>query len=125
MTADSAAAEILRRLENIESRITSLDETDAFALRANRDVYLEIVASIFGTSEVRAKAYLAADGTRTVQEIADAIGVQRQNAGRELRLLAAEGLLEGRQQGSQIFYGKKALDRTLSVSRFLRERFGL
>ncbi|MGE3961365.1 MAG: hypothetical protein AB7F65_06740 [Dehalococcoidia bacterium] len=125
MSAGDSTSEILRRLENIESRITSLDETDAFALRANRETYLEIISQIFGRSEVRAKAYLAADGTKTVQELADEIGVKRPNAGTELRLLAAEGLLEARQDGAQVFYGKKALDRTLSVSRFLRERFNL
>jgi hypothetical protein len=62
--------QILHRLAHIEHKVDSIDEKNAFALRAEAEKHQETVRKIFGKSKRRAQIYLAADGTRGVVEIA-------------------------------------------------------
>ena len=80
--------QILNRLATIEHKVDSLDQTTAFALRADFEKHAAEVQKIFKKSSRRAQIYLAADGTRSVEEIARHLRMMRQNVGRELRLLA-------------------------------------
>lgn len=118
--------QILSRLSKIEHRVDSIDQTTAFALRAEEGKHLESVRKVFGTSKRRAQVYLAADGKRSVQEIAVHIGVVRQAVGRELKSLKDEGVLELSDvvDGKDI-WNKKALERTLRISRLLQDQFNL
>lgn len=118
--------QILNRLARIEHRVDSIDQTNAFALRADAQKHMDSVKKIFGSSKRRAQVYLATNGERGVQEIAAHLGMQRQNVGRELKELADEGILElvdiidGRD-----IWSKKVIDRTLRISRFLQDEFQL
>jgi len=118
--------QILSRLSKIEHRVDSLEQTHAFALRAEEEKHLAVIKKIFKSSKRKAQVYLAADGHLGVQEIAGFLGMKRQNVGSELKLLADEGLLElvDSFDGRDV-WGKKPLDRTLRISRFLSREFGL
>lgn len=118
--------QILSRLARIEHRVDSIDQTSAFALRAEAKKHFQSIKQIFGESKRRAQVYLAVDGNRGVQEIAAHLGMKRQNVGPELHELQREGLLElADSQGGKDIWTKKALDRTLRVSVFLQDEFGL
>ena len=86
--------QILSRLARIEHKVDSLEQTTAFALRAESEKHFNSVKKIFGRSMRKAQVYLAVDGRKGVQELANHLHMKRQNVGPELRYLAAEGLIE-------------------------------
>lgn len=118
--------QILSRLSRIEHKVDSMEQTNAFALRAEADKHFDTVREIFGRSKRRAQVYLAADGSRSVQEIADHLGMTQPAVSRELANLQQEGLTEiiDSDGGSNI-WSKKAVDRSLRISRFLQKEFSL
>ncbi len=126
MTDQDRDQQILSRLARIEHRVDSIDQTGAFALRAEDEKHRESVRRIFKKSKRRAQVYLAADGRRGVQEIAKHLSMKRQNVGRDLKKLHGEGLLEiVDNKGGQDIWAKKALDRTLRITSFLEGEFNL
>src|SRR5260370_34251996 len=86
--------QILSRLARIEHKVDSIDQTNAFALRAESEKHFKEVKKIFGRSIRRAQVYLAANGQRSVEQIATFLKMKRQNVGPDLRVLREEGLLE-------------------------------
>jgi len=118
--------QILHRLAHIEHKVDSIDETNAFALRAEAEKHQETVRKIFGKSKRRAQIYLAADGTRGVVEIAQHLGMKTPNVSPDLRVLKEEGLLEiVDASGRQDFWAKKTIDKTLRISKYLCEQYNL
>jgi len=118
--------QILSRLARIEHKVDSLEQTTAFALRAESDKHFNSVKEIFGKSKRKAQVYLAVDGQRSVQELADHLKMKRQNVGPDLKSLADEGLLEiVDNEGGKDIWGKKPVDRTLRITKFLQKEFGL
>jgi hypothetical protein len=118
--------QILNRLARIEHRVDSIDQTAAFALRAESEKHRKSVEQIFRTSLRRAQVYLAANGVRSVGDIASYLGMKRQNVGTELKALGREGLLElAASDGARDVWAKKALDRSLRISLFLEDHFSL
>jgi hypothetical protein len=111
--------QLLNRLSRIEHKVDSIDQTNAFALRADATRYLELVKKIFGDSKRRAQVYLAVDGKKGVLEIASHLKMKHPN-------LLGEGLLEvmGIYNGKTI-WAKKTIDHTLQISRFLQKHFKL
>ena len=104
----------------------SIDETNAFALRAEAEKHQEAVRKIFGKSKRRAQIYLAADGTRGVIEIAHHLGMKQPNVSPDLKVLKEEGLLEiVDASGRQDFWAKKTIDKTLRISKYLCEQYNL
>jgi hypothetical protein len=118
--------QILNRLARIEHKVDSFDQTQAFALRKDEAQHQAEVKKIFGKSVRRAQIYLAVDGVRGVNQIAQHLGMKRQNVGADLKYLENEGLLElaGTHRGMDI-WSKKALDRTLRLTQFLCKEFSL
>jgi DNA-binding transcriptional ArsR family regulator len=118
--------QILSRLAHIEHKVESIDDTNAFALRAEADKHKETVKKIFGRNRRREQVYLAADGTRGVVEIAKHLGMKTPNVSPQLRVLKDEGLLElVDAPGRQDFWAKKSIDRTLRISNYLCEEYNL
>lgn len=118
--------QILSRLARIEHKVDSLEQTTAFALRAEADKHFKSVKAIFGSSKRKAQVYLAVDGAKGVQEVAHYLHMQRQNVGPELKSLADEGLLEIiDNQGGKDIWAKKPVDRTLRITKFLQQEFNL
>jgi DNA-binding MarR family transcriptional regulator len=118
--------QILSRLARIEHKVDSLEQTTAFALRAEAGKHFASAKQIFRNSKRRAQVYLAADGSRGVQEIAQHLKMKRQNVGIELKRLGDEGLLEivDSSDGRDI-WAKKPVDRTLRITTFLCSDFHL
>ena len=124
--ADDRDQQILSRLAHIEHKVDSIDETNAFALRAEADKHKETVKKIFRRGQRRAQVYMAADGTRGVVEIAQHLRMKTPNVSPQLRLLKEEGLLElVDSSGKRDIWAKKAIDRTLRISKYLCEEYNL
>lgn len=118
--------QILHRLAHIEHKVDSIDETNAFALRADAEKHQETVRKIFGKSIRRAQVYLAANGTRGVVEIAQHLGMKQPNVSPDLRILKEEGLLEiVDASGRQDFWNKKTIDNSLRISKYLCDKYNL
>jgi DNA-binding transcriptional ArsR family regulator len=118
--------QILARLSKIEHKVDSIEQTNAFALRAEADKHFAEVKKIFGNSVRRAQVYLAADGSLSVQEIAQHLGMQRQALSPVLKYLGEEGLLEiVDSQSNRDIWAKKPVDRTLRITPFLCTEFHL
>jgi len=118
--------QILARLAKIEHKVDSIEQTNAFALRADSERHFGEVKKIFRNSVRRAQVYLAADGFRSVNEIAQHLGMQTPNVSPDLRFLSEEGLLElVGSQGNRDIWAKKPIDRTLRITHFLCSEFGL
>lgn len=117
---------LLSRLAKIQHKVDSLEQTTAFALRADSARHLAEVKKIFGRSSERARVYLAANGARNVQEIATHLGMKRQNVGVELQKLVDEGLLEVVDtRGNSTVCAKTAIARTLRIPTFLCREFNV
>jgi len=118
--------QILRRLANIEHKIDSLEQTTAFALRADAKRHFESVRKIFGKSRKRVQVYLAANGYRSVQDIADLLNMKQPNVSRELGQLRQEGLIEViESEGGRTYWAKKPIDRTMRISQWLMKEHQL
>ncbi len=118
--------QILARLANIEHKVDSIEQTNAFALRAEAEKHFAQVKKIFGRSIRRAQVYLAADGALSVQEIGAHLGMKRQNVGPDLKHLGDEGLLElVDSHSNKDIWAKKPVDRTLRITPFLCQEFAL
>ena len=118
--------QILSRLAKIEHKVDSLEQTTAFALRADSARHTAEVKKIFKRSTRRAQIYLAANGVRGVEEIATHLRMKRQNVGPDLKLLGEEGILEiVDSDGGRDIWAKKPVDRTLRISKYLCEEFSL
>ncbi len=118
--------QILRRLANIQHKIDSLEQTTAFALRADAERHFEVVKGIFGQGIRRAQVYLAANRERSVNDIVELLDMQQSAVSRALRELQREGLLEVyEREGGRTYWGKKPIDRTVGISKFLMEEFEL
>lgn len=123
---DDRDQQILRRLANIEHKVDSLEQTTAFTIRAEAERHFKTVKSIFGNSKRRAQVYLAANGVRSVQSIAEVLSMKQPNVSRELTLLQEQGLLEILESdGGETFWCKKPIDRTIRISSFLQKEYNL
>lgn len=124
--AEDRDQQILSRLAHIQHKVDSIDETNAFALRADESKHMRTVEKIFKRGIRRAQIYLAADGTRGVVEIAEHLGMKQPNVTPHLKILKEEGLLElVDTTGRRDIWAKKTIDRTLRISRFLCEKYHL
>jgi DNA-binding MarR family transcriptional regulator len=118
--------QILNRLSNIEHKVDSIEQTNAFALRAEADKHEASVKEIFKGSRRRAQIYLAADGSRSVQEIAAHLAMKPPNVSRELKVLSEEGLLKiVERSAGRDTWTKNLIDRTLRISQILRTEYTL
>lgn len=124
--AEERDQQILSRLAHIEHKVDSIDETNAFALRADEDRHKETLKKIFKRNNRRAQIYLAADGTRGVVEIAQHLRMKTPNVSPQLRVLKEQGLLElVDATGRRDIWAKKAIDRTLRISKYLCDEYSL
>jgi len=123
---DEPYQQILSRLAHIEHKVDSIDETNAFALRADENRHFETVKKIFKKGLRRAQVYLAANGNRGVVEIARHLGMKTPNVSPQLKFLKEEGLLQLVESfGRQDFWTKKPIDRTLRITQYLCKEYNL
>jgi len=125
-TTQDRDQQILRRLTNIEHKVDSLDQTSAFALRADAGRHFESVKNIFRNSLRRVQVYLAANGHRSVQDITKLLKMKQPNVSKELERLKDEGLLEViEKDGGKTYWGKKPIDRTIRISQLVMKEYNL
>jgi len=118
--------QILSRLASIQHKVDSIEQTNAFALRADKEKHEQSLRDIFRNGKRRAQVYLAANGARSVQEIADHVKMKRPNVSAQLKALSIEGILEiAYSSGGRDYWGKKPLDHTIRITRFLCDEFFL
>jgi DNA-binding MarR family transcriptional regulator len=118
--------QILRRLANIEHKVDSLEQTTAFTLRAEAERHFDSVRVIFGNRKRRVQVYLAANGERSVQNIAELLNMKSPNVSRELTFLQQEGLLEvSENEGGETYWCKKSIDQTIRISSLLQKEYDL
>ena len=111
--------QVLNRLARIEHKVDSLEQTTAFALRADATRHFESVKQIFKDSVRKAQVYLAANGQRAVGEIAAHLNMKGPNVSKLLTALQEEGLLEiiVADGGTQDAVGSNAPDHALPEGR--------
>src|SRR5207249_4368659 len=118
--------QILSRLASIQHKVDSIEQTNAFALRADKEKHENSLRDIFRNGKRRAQVYLSANGARSVQEIADHLKMKRPNVSAQLKALATEGILEiAYSSGGKDYWSKKPLDHTIRITRFLCNEFSL
>jgi DNA-binding transcriptional ArsR family regulator len=118
--------QILSRLASIQHKVDSIEQTNAFALRADKEKHENSLREIFKNGKRRAQVYLAANGTRSVQEVADHLKMKQPNVSLQLKVLAVEGILEiANSIGGKDYWSKKPLDHTIRITRFLCNEFSL
>jgi hypothetical protein len=118
--------QILSRLASIQHKVDSIEQTNAFALRADKEKHENSLREIFKNGKRRAQVYLAVNGTRSVQQIADHLEMKQPNVSLQLKVLAVEGILEiANSIGGKDYWSKKPLDHTIRITRFLRNEFSL
>lgn len=118
--------QILNRLANLQHKVDSIEQTNAFALRADSERHLDSVRSIFKRSKRKAQVYLATNGDRTVKDIADFLKMKSPNVSRHLSQLIDEGLIEiSESSGGSHYYIKTPLDRSIRISQFLQKDYNL
>lgn len=118
--------QILNRLASIQHKVDSIEQTNAFALRADKEKHENSLREIFKNGKRRAQVYLAANGARSVQEIADHVKMKQPNVSTQLKVLGVEGILEiANSIGGKDYWSKKPLDHTIRITRFLCTEFSL
>jgi DNA-binding transcriptional ArsR family regulator len=124
--AEDRDQQILSRLAHIQHKVDSIDETNAFALRADEGKHMDTVKRIFKRGMRRAQIYLAADGTRGVVEIAKHLGMKQPNVSPDVKILKGEGVLElVDSSGRRDIWAKKSIDHTLRISQYLCKEYNL
>src|SRR5438309_11533565 len=104
----------------------AIDGSMELLIRANKKSILGEILSFFGDARRRAEVYLAIDEQRTVSGIADLLHMKGSNVSRELSLLKDFGLIAiAKLTESSIVYTKRRIDRILSLSKELRQKFDL
>jgi hypothetical protein len=123
--AADAAQQILSRLNDIDHKVESLRHTQGFALRVDKERVFAEVKDVFKKSSRKAQVYLAANGNRSVNEIAAHLVMKRQNVGRELKALYDENLLDSFPVGNVDIWRKTPLDKVVGITRFLMAEYAL
>lgn len=116
---------ILNRLAKIEHKVDSLEQTTAFALRADSEAHFKEVKKIFKRGMRKAQVYLAANGSRNVGDIASHLGMKGPNVSASLKSLSEDGLVEIVDTMNGNIWAKKPVDRTLRISKFLMSEYNL
>lgn len=120
------ASEVLRRLIAIDHKADSMEDSLAWLVRANAPELKEELISEFGKSKRRAQVYLALDGIRNVNAIADHLDMKRQNVTRELGWLKGKRLVDVVDaDAAGMVYAKKFFDAVVGLSESLAAKFHL
>ena len=113
----------LASAEDLQMLVRLLGER---ASRAGRTRQCQEWIDGFGRAKQRARVYLALDGQRNVNEIAEHLEMRPQNVTRELKSLKEHGLVGvAETNGKEIHYSKKFFDSVVGLSEALAAKFDL
>jgi len=109
----------------IKERVKSIESLMDILVVSSRDSVLPLFRGFFGRSRNMAKVYLAANGSRTVNEIVELTSITRQHVSSHLVKLHQARILVKERIGNEIFYQKKNWDELIGLSASLRQKFGI
>ncbi len=120
------ADQILERLIRIDNRTDAMQHNLAWLVRANEPQLKEKLIEAFGNSVRRVQVYVALDGVKNVQGIADALGMKQPNVSRDLLWLKKRGLIDAADaDGQGTVYRKTIFDSIIHLSEELAAKFSL
>ena len=109
----------------IKERVKSIESLMDILVVSSRESVLPLFQNFFGGSRNMAKVYLAANGSRTVNEIVELTSITRQHVSSHLVKLHQAGMLVKERIGQEIYYQKKNWDDLIGLSSSLRRKFGI
>ena len=119
-------SKILEKLIRIDNRTDSMRHSLDWLVRANEPQLKDTLVAAFGKSKVRVQVYLALDGKKNVNDLAQALRLVRENVSRELAWLKKKGLIEPIDaDGRGTIYKRAQLDSIIHLSEQLAQQFGL
>ncbi len=80
-------------VREIKYRVDAIEKSVDLLVRANRKEITEDLLIFFGKSTERIRVFLAIDGTKTVAQIAQSLGIHPQNVSRRVTQLERAGLI--------------------------------
>jgi DNA-binding transcriptional ArsR family regulator len=121
-----ADKEILDRLIRIDNRTDAIQHNLGWLVRANEPQLEAKLIAAFGKSVRRVQVYVALDGVKNVNEIAEALGIERPNVSREVAWLKKKGLIDVADvSGQGNIYQKTIFDSIINLSEKLATEFSL
>lgn len=122
MPREDDLRELRREVERIKDRIDDIGHIQALQMRAdaaNKEHILKYFEGRGGDS--KARIYLAADGSRSVSEIAREVGLDQGQVTRKCQEMYEHGLLGWHADGTSKCYHKTVIERALRLSRDLEK----
>jgi DNA-binding transcriptional ArsR family regulator len=121
-----AKNEALERLIRIDNRTDAIQHNLGWLVRANEPQLKETLINAFGNSVRRVQIYVALDGVKNVNQIADALGMLRPHVSREIIWLKKKGLIDvAEASGQGNIYKKTIFDSIINLSDELAAKFKL
>ena len=118
--------QVLDRLIRIDNRTDAMQHNLAWLVRANEPQLKEKLIEAFGNSVRRVQVYVALDGLKNVNGIANALGMKQPNVSRDLLWLKKKGLIDAVEANGQgTVYQKTIFDSIIQLSEELAARFSL
>jgi DNA-binding transcriptional ArsR family regulator len=111
-------AEVRRRLTNIEQKTDSMQDSLTWLVRASAKELLPRLLEEFGKSERRIAVYLAVNGERSVNVLAEHLGMKQENVSIQLAWLKNKKIV--RLRGKR--YVKEDFDGIVDLSQHLEQR---
>jgi hypothetical protein len=123
MPPDDHQAEVRKRLTKIEQKVDSIMGNVRWLVRADTDRLLPALLNDFGMGERRIGVYLAVNGERSVNEIADHVGMIAYNVSIELAWLKDRDLVSVVGfRGQEKIYEHEEFDGIVGLTRQLKKR---
>jgi len=120
------ADKILERLIRIDNRTDAMQHNLAWLVRANEPQLKQELIAAFGNSARRVQVYVALDGIKNVQAIADSLGMKQPNVSRDLLWLKKRGLIDiVEADGQGTVYKKTIFDSIINLSEELTKKCSL
>jgi DNA-binding transcriptional ArsR family regulator len=112
-------------VREIKYKVEAIEKSVDLLVRANRREIIEDLMTFFGKSRERVKVFVAIDGEKSVNQIADEIKVRPQNVSRRLTELEREGLSRlKRTDGASKVYEKTEKVAILNLEKVLGKALG-
>jgi DNA-binding transcriptional ArsR family regulator len=112
-------------VREIKYKVEAIEKSVDLLVRANRREIIEDLMIFFGKSRDRVKVFVAIDGEKSVNQIADEIKVRPQNVSRRLTELEREGLIRlKRTDGASKVYEKTEKVAILNLEKVLGKALG-
>jgi predicted transcriptional regulator len=112
-------------LREIKAKVEGIDKSVDLLVRANRKQIIEDLMAFFGKSKDRVKVFLAMDGEKSVNQIANELGMKVQNVSKRITELDREGLIRFKKLiGHSKIYEQTEKVAILNLKKEIEKKFG-